>query len=150
VTDDPYPATLAPMHILVIDDDDTNDRIPWFLQLESVGFLVSSARTSADALDMLAAGTHFDLVCFDHDLGEGSKNGSQIASEILNHADHYYVPRAVLVHSMNPEGAQNIASKFHSYGRVTGIEIPVLVRDIGELMLLDPNAAAILFRSIHV
>ena len=143
MTPDPDPAILRFMHILVIDDDDTNERIPWFLQLEGVGFRVSAARTSTEAFDMLSSG-HFDVVCFDHDLGDGSKDGSQIASEILYHPEHYYLPRAVLVHSMNPVGAQNIASKFRSYG-----EIPTLVRDIGELMLLTPEAMGDLLRGLH-
>jgi CheY-like chemotaxis protein len=107
------------LHILVIDDED-DPRLIWFRQtLGDMGHRVHTAQTADAALDLFRE-FQFDLAFFDHDLG-GRYGGSDIASRVLNDPDTYQCPKSVWVHSMNTQGAQNIASKFRSAG------IPVIV-----------------------
>jgi len=105
------------MHTLVIDDDPR--RLRWLQDtLEKAGHAVRLASHPQAALDQFKE-TRFDLVFFDHDLGvvEGSRsvemNGSRLLGEVLR-SSRYKRPRAIWVHSANPVGAENIASKCRS------------------------------------
>jgi hypothetical protein len=110
------------MEILVIDDQVT-PRQSWFRRrLVGLGS-IASALTSAAAYDLLRA-RKFDVAFFDHDLGE-EDSGSTIATRILMEPHIYHCPRAVWVHSVNPVGAENIASKFRSQN------VPTVVSDFG-------------------
>lgn len=107
------------LHILVIDDED-DQRLVWFRKtFGEMGHRVQTAQTAAAAMDLFRE-FKFDLAFFDHDLGE-TYGGSDIAGKVLNDPDTYQYPGAVWVHSMNPDGALNIASKFRSAG------VPVIV-----------------------
>lgn len=120
------------MHVLIVDDDDTDERLPWFVPtLESFGYTVSVARTPGEAFELFTERS-FDLVFFDHDLGI-DPDGSGIAGRVLYHPEQYHAPRAAWVHSMNSTGALNIASKFHS------ADIPVKVDDFGNIRNADPG-----------
>lgn len=69
------------------------------------------------------------LAMFDHDLGdfrdEDGKiveyNGSKLASYILNELDSKLFPARAIVHSLNYQGAANIASKLQSAGIYTEV-----------------------------
>lgn len=118
------------MHILIVDDDDTDERLPWFMPtLANFGYTVRVARTPAEAFEAFTERS-FDLVFFDHDLGI-EPDGSGIAGRVLYHPEQYHAPRSVWVHSMNSQGALNIASKFQSAG------IPVRVTDFSNLRESD-------------
>ena len=131
------------LDILVIDDDQmwfdevVEPRQVWFARvLSTLGHRVTAAGSSAQALESLRH-QKFDLVFFDHDLGEESHGttaatGSSLASEILCQPETYKWPRAVWVHSHNPLGAANIASKFRSVG------IPTQVAAYNTLLGLAP------------
>jgi CheY-like chemotaxis protein len=99
--------------ILVIDD--TPIRLMWFqATLENPSCKVILA-SSADAALIWFKETTFDLVFFDHDLGFGM-DGSQLAYHILSHPEEFKAPKAVWIHTCNPEGTTNIAAKFKSAG----------------------------------
>jgi CheY-like chemotaxis protein len=132
------------MQILVIEDDETRQR--WLQDtLESGGHDVRLADTADAALDQFRE-TLFDLAFFDHDLGLadtwmlprptrkqlGEPNGSRLLGVVLRER-RYLIPKAIWVHSANPVGAENIASKCRS------AEIPYHVEDYGTL-IRDPEA----------
>jgi CheY-like chemotaxis protein len=108
------------MHTLVIDDDPL--RLRWFQDtLERAGHEVRLADHAEAALDQFRE-VRFDLAFFDHDLGPPRSlrnpvemNGSRLLGAVLN-AKRYMTPLAVWVHSANPIGAENIASKCRSAG----------------------------------
>lgn len=126
------------LHILVIDDEPT-PRQSWFnAHLEELGCTVAAAHSSTEACALLREHT-FDLAFFDHDLGEDD-TGSSIATRILMDPQAYHCPRAVWVHSANPVGALNIASKFQS------VNVPTAICDFGQLTSMPVE---MLQRSIH-
>jgi len=112
------------MHILVIDDDPV--RLRWFQDtLERAGHEVRLADHSEAALDQFKE-ARFDLAFFDHDLGlptasrldrypaAAEVNGSRLLGVVLQFPKKYKTPRAIWIHSANPVGAENIASKCRS------------------------------------
>src|SRR3954470_19303046 len=125
------------LDILVIDDevlgfDDIDSRQQWFARrLSAFGYKVTAATSSSEAYRLLRE-RKFDLAFFDHDLGEEA-TGSTIAGKILYQPDDYQCPRAVWVHSLNPIGAANIASKFNSAG------VPTRVLDYSVLRVTPFN-----------
>jgi len=102
--------------ILIIDDE----RV--FPSLERV-FHVTYARTSADAIALLASDTVWREVWFDHDLGPGD-DAMRVLVFMANVHDvapgvwRRRIERA-FVHSMNPVGAANIRSRVKDFGIVT-------------------------------
>ena len=113
--------------ILVIDDEE-DPRHEWFREvLLPMGHQVRSAYTAQGAVEEMAQRA-YDVVFFDHDLGQDPVNGSMIAGRVLNDPGTYQTPAAVWVHSMNWNGALNIASKFRSAG------IPTIVESFAELL----------------
>lgn len=116
--------------ILVIDDEE-DPRHVWFrTTLGALGHQVSSAYDADQALEQLAT-RKFDVAFFDHDLGNHSVSGSAIAGHALNDPDTYHRPRSAWAHSMNYDGARNIASKFYSAG------IPVTMESFAILQMSD-------------
>jgi CheY-like chemotaxis protein len=123
------------MRVLVIDDDEELRR-NWFKDVWSAFYPdwdLHLAFNSVGALAVLKTYA-FDLVFFDHDLGPGSRNGSEIAFEILSNPEVYNIPKLVWVHSGNPAGVPNIVAKFRSAGvpvRAQTFERPMqqLVKD---------------------
>lgn len=114
------------MKILVIDDDVT-PRLTWFQEvLGSAGHEVWLAPCSSAALLFLRH-LEFDLAFFDHDLGDDTVTGSDIASRILYSPEQYACPKVVWVHSANKNGADNIVSKFRS------ADVPVYQLDFGSI-----------------
>src|ERR1700753_4296652 len=112
--------------ILVTDDE--TERHRWFREtLGGLGWSIRSAHSSARAYDLLRERT-FDVAFFDHDLAEHDNTGSTIATRILMDPDTYHCPQAVWVHSANPVGAENIASKFRS------ANVPTIVCAFGILL----------------
>ncbi len=104
------------MRILFMDDDEQRHKL--FEKLVSAykpGWEVTYAFTSQQAED--ACRVHrFDIAFLDHDMGrESDHNGSMFATEILS-SDRHYLPERVVVHSSNPDGANNMVSKFRSAG----------------------------------
>ena len=115
------------LEILVIDDE--SPRHSWFRNSFDchLGWTVDSALSSAKALELLRT-RRYHLAFFDHDLAEHDFTGSDIATRILMDPDTYHCPQAVWVHSANPVGAENIASKFRS------AQVPTIVSAFGELL----------------
>lgn len=120
------------LDILVIDDEEV--RHEWFrVALKRLGHTMTSAYRSVEALRLLR--THrYDLAFFDHDLVGEQATGSTIAGAVLHNPESYQCPRAVWVHSANPVGALNIASKFRS------ASIPILVLDFFRLSCMPAEA----------
>jgi hypothetical protein len=99
--------------ILVIDDE----RI--FPSLEGDGVVVIYARIGFHAMQMLRD-TTWDEVWFDHDLGRGEWDGTQLVSWMREEQLDW--PRRIgraFVHSMNPVGAANLRSRLKDLGIVT-------------------------------
>lgn len=113
-----YVEGLGPnMEILVIDDE--QERLRWFQDiLEAAGHEVRLADTADVALDQIHE-VQFDLVCFDHDIGPGM-TGSQLAYHIFQYPRKFKTPKAVWIHTSNPNGAANIEAKCRSAGIPTG------------------------------
>lgn len=109
------------MNILFIDDSD--DRHQQFERaMSETNFDTLHAFNYQEAVELLKA-KHIQIgvVLFDHDLGEG-KSGSDVASFVLDDLDSARFPTQAVVHSMNPEGAKNIASKLTTAGIITFID----------------------------
>lgn len=116
------------MIILFIDDQDSRHQVVEailgkkhtilhsYTYEESIEILESSAKT-------------IGLVMFDCDLGDFREvdgeqiefNGSKIASYIGYELDQKKYPARAIVHSQNPVGAENLASKLRSAGIHTDI-----------------------------
>lgn len=102
------------MKSLLVVDDDTM-RADWFAKaLSPLGHDVRLAFDAQLALDQLRE-TAFDIVFLDHDLGLGL-NGSQLLYKVLCGPKSYNRPKHVWIHSENPIGVKNIASKAQSAG----------------------------------
>jgi len=104
------------MKILILDDD--LQRHAGFKSLLS-GHHLSHSFTYSEFVSALNS-EEFDLVCLDYDLdikhnpdtvldrnGIRSLNGADVAAWISANPDK--CPRDILVHSMNPDGAEQIA-----------------------------------------
>jgi hypothetical protein len=103
-----------PIIVLVLDDD--VGRHAAFIQ-NNPNCRVDSAYTCAEAFDLLM-NNHYDVICFDHDLGEGS-GGEYITSLPFARAVRQQIDDGgvldstlLVVHSANPVGAQDILSLF--------------------------------------
>lgn len=119
------------LKVLVIDDE--YDRQDWFLgTLQRTGLKMRITQAHNDTEAMIAfRDNKFDLAFFDHDLGQWSDNGSIIAGKVRILHTEYNCPKAVIVHSMNYQGARNIASKFN--------DIPTAVISFDTLMDSTPK-----------
>lgn len=66
-------------------------------------------------------------ISFDHDLGENSENGSWCAGRLINigiQRDWDPTNIEITIHSSNPDGAKNIASKIESWRKFWRQENP--------------------------
>lgn len=94
------------MNILIIDD---NPDRHLFLTKEYSdlysGSEIDHAYSYSAAVGLLVS-TRYDIVSFDHDLGE-DKTGADIAKWAANHGIKF---SNAFVHSSNPSGAENIIS----------------------------------------
>lgn len=118
--------------ILIIDDEKYRHEYITSLVLAKLfnpGDLAVDSAFNATEAQRLMRDTQYDLVFFDHDLGDYSDNGSQIVSALGNSPDYYKLPKAAWVHSMNYAGARNIASK------LSCLNIPVKVLDFSWFMM---------------
>lgn len=102
------------MRILFLDDDLT--RWQAFRQ-KVIGHNVQWVSTSAEAIGALAADP-FDLVYLDHDLDEECTGVNGDGLEVacwMAHPDNRerYRQTTIVVHSLNHEGASNMAKAFH-------------------------------------
>lgn len=101
------------MKILILDDD--KGRHVLFNKNFS-HHDITNVYTAQEAIAALAADM-FDAVFLDHDLGgqtfvssEGpEETGNTVAKWLVKHPDRK--PKHIHVHSLNPDGAQNIANK---------------------------------------
>ena len=69
------------------------------------------ARNYDQAINFLQNNT-YDLVCFDHDLGENQKTGMDIAKWVTKNIK---IPFLVYSHSANQPGRENIESLLNQY-----------------------------------
>jgi hypothetical protein len=116
------------VNVLFVDDEDyRHDLIE-----QSIGseHLVFHAFDFTEAVALLKH-DHFKwgVIMLDHDLGTNSRDGSAIAGFILNELDEERFPAQAIVHSLNPSGAANIASKLRT------ANIPTRVEPFGMQML---------------
>lgn len=92
--------------VLVVDDDITRlDRMKATI-LKSEDMEVYYAATTQMAQDFLKW-QKWDIVFLDHDLGEQDGSGYTIAQAVID-SPRFGPPYQVIVHSMNPVGAENI------------------------------------------
>jgi len=98
--------------VLVIDD--TPSHLSWFKNILKT-LECNDVTLASDPEAALACFREetFDLVFFDHDLGS-NMDGSQLAYHILSHTEEFKTPKAIWIHTCNPEGATNIGAKFKS------------------------------------
>jgi hypothetical protein len=104
------------MRILILDDEQCrHDALGAFY----VGHSVAHTTTYEEFLHELSCGSPWDLVSLDHDLGEGAGNNTYVdgwgdsrffsgqhASLRICELTEDRLPREVVVHSVNPEGAR--------------------------------------------
>jgi DNA-binding NarL/FixJ family response regulator len=130
------------MHIFFLDDD--HNRRNKFKQ-NSIGHQVMFATSADEAFKILADNT-FDIIYLDHDLatehysGEYGieKTGLDVAIELKNHRHLHQA--LVFVHSLNPDGRQNIKSVLNGFFQV------YLPEDLNASMLWQIDVAEILNR----
>lgn len=80
------------------------------------------ARTADEAIQYMKL-IDFDVISFDHDLGDDSKSGYDV---ILWLEEECYmngkaIPSSLLVHSMNPVGVSNIRAAIQSLDNIRSI-----------------------------
>lgn len=103
-----------PIIVLVLDDD--KHRHAAFIQ-NNPNCRVDSAYTCVEAFDLLMT-NNYDVICFDHDLGEGSAGeyvtSLPFARAVRQKIDDGDISDSTLlvVHSANSVGAQDILSLF--------------------------------------
>lgn len=96
------------MDILILEDDPARMRV--FTQ-NLIGTNTVIVDTVPDALAQLSA-RHWDYLFLDHDLGgqqmvdSGDDTGYAVAVWLEEHSEHK--PDNIIIHSLNPTGAQNI------------------------------------------
>ena len=89
------------MHILILEDSD--ERIARFEDALS-GHNVTVCKAVKAAIGELYDRT-FDHIFLDYDLGEGNKNGADLA---LYLSEHIRDGEQVIIHSMNPAGQEEM------------------------------------------
>lgn len=94
--------------------DDSKNRIDLFKQYFGHEDL-SCIQNAKDACALLAK-TEFDVICLDHDLGEGSKNGLDVVRYMTQNNLQLNHQCIILVHSMNPVGAVSMVDELSRHG----------------------------------
>lgn len=97
--------------ILVIDDSMSRQSI---FRSSLIRHNVTQAYTAIDAIQALVA-KKFDVVFFDHDLGDDDKTGHDVAKWMAK-IPLYNRPNLCVVHSLNPYGASNIMLTLRAQG----------------------------------
>ena len=92
------------MKVLYVDDI----RFPEYFH--SIGAEITVARTFEEAIQYLD--DSYDIISLDHDLGE-EKTGYDIAKYMI---EHPVKVKAVMIHSANPVGRDNIKQLLSHYG----------------------------------
>jgi DNA-binding NarL/FixJ family response regulator len=126
------------MKILFIDDEPYRHELVDSYLAEDHNII--HVYNAEEAIEHFKLNPSIDLAMFDHDLGnyiDGGdtsvlhRNGSALASDILNILLEEEFPKKVIVHSMNFNGASNIYSKFYS------AKVPVEIRMFSNDMLME-------------
>lgn len=119
--------------ILFLDDDPARWGIFSRLLIGTANTVVW-AETSKDAIRHLSS-NDFDVVLLDHDLGgrifveSGPGTGYEVARWLEMHPDK--IPEKVIIHSLNPDGAQNINNVLPNAVQIPFLE---LVRDLHQVL----------------
>lgn len=92
------------MKILIVED--SLERIEWFERILSNHTLFIS--TNAITAKSYLLNEDFDLIFLDHDLGEHTQTGLDVAQYLCSQS-YLYKPN-IIVHSMNYDGAKQIES----------------------------------------
>lgn len=111
------------MKILVLDDDETRHKT---FRQNLIGCEVTHTHTYQEAVAALEAQA-FDAFHLDHDLNlDGNHvsvdangrelSGSDFASYAAREVPEHQFPKVIVIHSYNPSGAANIASKLRRKG----------------------------------
>lgn len=101
--------------------DDSQERHNMFLEiLRSTGkpCWTSSCHTVDEAIHDLKEYSPFDCVYLDHDLDDTDphKTGMAVAEFIALHLDRDLLPKKVIIHSHNPDGATRMAKIIRESG----------------------------------
>lgn len=100
--------------VLILDDD--ADRHDAFVR-NNPDCQIDSAYTCKEAFAKVM-NNHYDIICFDHDLGEGEDGAYETSLPFARQVRRLVDDEAILddtmfvVHSSNPVGAQDILSLF--------------------------------------
>lgn len=104
-----------PLTVLILDDDPIRHAE---FQRNNPDCQIHSAYTCQDATAAVYD-THYDVICFDHDLGWNRTSNTHETSVPFAQTVHRLIAEGgvlestiMLVHSSNPVGAQNILSYF--------------------------------------
>lgn len=100
------------MRVLVVDDSE--ERQVWFAR-EWKGHEVVAAVSALEATRALE-GDRFDVVTLDYDLGDCSPCGSVVAHFIAHDLPPEKRPGQIILHSANPIGARDMATRLHDAG----------------------------------
>lgn len=112
--------------VLFLDDDPI--RVPFFSgEYRRADSEFIFVRNAEEFRTYLLNHSMPDVISFDHDLAEGhytgqpttERNGDYCAKWAIKNG---YIPKHVIVHSYNPNGAKNIADRFKANG------VPVTVK----------------------
>jgi CheY-like chemotaxis protein len=100
------------MRILILDDDLSRHK---HFKANLIGHELTHTETAQECIDQIANNELFDYIFLDHDLGgnvyveSGKNTGYEVAQYLANNPDKIPGKRKVLVHSLNPVGAKNMA-----------------------------------------
>lgn len=100
------------MRILILDDDQV--RHDAFLKLYSEHSVYQAYNARDFKLHLRTI--RFDIVSFDHDLGEGEPSGLDCARFMLAHLAPESLPTMCIVHSQNPVGAMALVQELTAAG----------------------------------
>lgn len=109
------------MKILILEDD--IERIVQFKKNMSDGNLLVFVDDPKEAIDLLQEGK-WDVLFLDHDLGgqvfvpSGKNTGYEVATFL--EVNKEFRPETIVVHSMNPVGANNIMAALKTAKRFPG------------------------------
>lgn len=116
--------------MLFVDDERS-------LECELPDYRIDYARTVDDAVGMWIV-NKYDEIWLDHDLGEDGGDIMNFVAALMRYGDYNKTSKEngygwelpdIVVHSMNPVGAENIVGKLSPYYNVKRIPYSIIISD---------------------
>jgi len=107
------------MMILFLDDNENRHKS---FQRNAIGFSTTRVHTAQEAIEAMRELDHIDLIMLDHDLNcetnnqlnDEEEDGRWVCKKMAE--EQLHVETTVIIHSMNPIGAQNMESILRDAG----------------------------------